>query len=287
MNQHFLLGDTKPSHYFFAVAASLGFIIGWVTADGAGVSLLTNLVIWQVQVLVPTALLIAVHSRLLSNASFEALGHWKQLIVSGVIGGVLFSPIGLAIDLFWIGEPIPGNLLYEFLDECIGITPPVTFVWLAMNAPWVLGYRLQKQATSPGISNQDRGATANDLVAPARSIGQGQGDSPAQRFYEQLPAELGRNIIMMEAELHYLRVVTTSGQALLLFNLRDASEAFPSFDGFLCHRSFWVARPHITAMKKSGRGAELTLSNGSKVPVSKRKLASFKAWYEAGKSLNS
>jgi LytTr DNA-binding domain-containing protein len=87
----------------------------------------------------------------------------------------------------------------------------------------------------------------------------------------RLPPRLARSrLVAVEAQDHYLRVATRDGEALIHMRLTDALAALGKSDGARVHRSWWVARPSIEAMKfVNGRG-ELTLVDGTRVPVSRR-----------------
>ena len=93
----------------------------------------------------------------------------------------------------------------------------------------------------------------------------------------KLPPRLARaRLVAVEAEDHYLRIRTEAGSALVLMRLGDALEALSGLDGFRTHRSWWVARAAVEAVRwKAGRGA-LTLSDGSSAPVSRTYAAALK-----------
>ena len=71
----------------------------------------------------------------------------------------------------------------------------------------------------------------------------------------------------------YLRVVTDRGSALILYNLGDAVRQMPGDIGMLVHRSYWVALESIEQLVRRGRQGELRLADGSRVPVSRNRLA--------------
>jgi len=86
----------------------------------------------------------------------------------------------------------------------------------------------------------------------------------------RLPPRLARALLVaVEAEDHYLRIRTVAGSDLILMRFADALSALAAADGFRTHRSWWVARTAVEAVRwKGGRGA-LTLSDGSTAPVSR------------------
>jgi LytTr DNA-binding domain len=95
-------------------------------------------------------------------------------------------------------------------------------------------------------------------------------------FFSRLPDHLGTDLIYLQMEDHYLRAVTTQGEALVLVRFRDAMREVADVTGMQVHRSWWVASTHVVKFHRSGRRAELVMSNQARVPVS----ASFKSAVE-------
>jgi DNA-binding LytR/AlgR family response regulator len=82
---------------------------------------------------------------------------------------------------------------------------------------------------------------------------------------------LGEDVVYLMSELHYLRVVTTRGSALILYTLRDAILELSHTDGLQPHRSYWVASAHVRGLHRRGNAWRLELDCGELVPVSRRK----------------
>ena len=278
MSRYFDLGDISAGKYFMATSSCLGLLLAWISRDGSNAYLLSLLVAWQANVLVSIALVISVHVLLLKYTPISQLNPWLQLVLSGVAGSTLFSPLALLIDVLLMNEPMPANLVSEWMDEYSGVAPSVTLAWVAMNVPWLLGYRFEKQ-TEPSAR-----LIESKFAQPQAHEEDDQNNrlpvNKLETLYDLLPAEIGQDIIYLKAELHYIKVATCQGEALVLFNLKDAASLFSLADGYLCHRSYWVSRSHIACFKKVSRGGELTLSNHAKIPVSKRKLSGFTAWLD-------
>ena len=97
------------------------------------------------------------------------------------------------------------------------------------------------------------------------------------RILERLPAALGPEIVALEAEDHYVRVHTARGSVLILMRFADAIAELDGLRGLRVHRSWWVARAAVTGAAKAGRRAELKLSNGLSVPVSRAAMAEARA----------
>jgi DNA-binding LytR/AlgR family response regulator len=57
---------------------------------------------------------------------------------------------------------------------------------------------------------------------------------------------------------------------MLLMRLSDALDQLAGLDGQQTHRSWWVAKPAVTGVKRAYGRAALTLANGAEAPVSRR-----------------
>ncbi len=92
-------------------------------------------------------------------------------------------------------------------------------------------------------------------------------------FVSKLPPHIRGGIISMQVEDHYVRVNSANGSAMVLTRFSDALEGTAHIDGAQVHRSWWVATHAVTAIRKNGRTAQLTLLDGSEVPVSQPYMA--------------
>jgi hypothetical protein len=199
---------------------------------------------------------------------FERRNPWLQLTLSGLLAALVFSPVGVSIDIWLAGEALEAGWVRETLDEFSGVAPPAMLCWLAINAPWIWGFRIERE---------DAPARETPAEAPRETA---TGDAtPQPRFFHLLPAELRDAVIYLQAELHYISVVTRRGRGLILYNLKDAISELEALGlaGLQCHRSFWVASEFIEALEKQGRQGQLRLTNGDRVPVSRRNMDEIKA----------
>jgi hypothetical protein len=88
-------------------------------------------------------------------------------------------------------------------------------------------------------------------------------------FFRRIPPALGRDLLALEMEDHYLRIHTAVGSDLILLRLRDALAELGPERGRQVHRSWWVAEGAVTSTERAGARTVLVLRNGLKVPVSK------------------
>lgn len=86
----------------------------------------------------------------------------------------------------------------------------------------------------------------------------------------RLPLAVGRDVIALQAEDHYVRVFTRSGNALILISISEAiaDVSASGIVGWRTHRSWWAARDAVVQQVNTGRQKFLVLCNDLRVPVS-------------------
>jgi hypothetical protein len=115
-------------------------------------------------------------------------------------------------------------------------------------------------------------AASRSATRPLPATPSPPSERAAPAFLERVPARLGRELIALEAEDHYLRVHTALGSELILARLSDAVAQLEAFDGLQVHRSWWVAADSVLGtVTQDGRTA-LRLKNGLTAPVSRTHL---------------
>lgn len=277
------LGGIDTRRYFVGIALFLALLFTVLGPEGStDSSVVLRFVQWLLQVSVPLAMLIAVHLLLSRSSAFDRLGPWLKLALSGLVGGLFFSPIALALDFVfgvdaWPGLDDPGRLWALMRSEVLGVVPPVVLVWIGINAPRVLQLDFSSARLQPASSRPQPSA------APGASLREAAQETPG--FLGQVPATIGRDIVYLMAELHYLRVVTTGGKALVLYNLRDAIDELPADAGIQTHRSFWAAFAHIEKVVTRDGRTVLMMRDGSAVPVSRRQASKVKGEVAARSAL--
>lgn len=252
--------------YFLFSSLALIFLFAWMEPAGAaGIGFWKGLVFWTIQIAILMPLLITVqhvashHIRLKTHHT-----PWIQTVLSGVAAAILFVPIAYCLDfVFSFPEESPSvGILKGLVDEATGVVIPVTLTWVALNAPWI--FQLDFSRKQPNVTLEERdptpGTTPSETVQPTR-------------FMQELRNRSLGELISISSELHYLRVVTTDSEVMFLYNLKDALEELPPEAGVHIHRSHWVARGHVKELKKRNGSSECILSNGKRLPVSRRKFA--------------
>jgi LytTr DNA-binding domain len=96
-------------------------------------------------------------------------------------------------------------------------------------------------------------------------------------FRDRLPPRLGRDLLCLQMEDHYVRAHTPLGSDLILIALKDALEELDGVEGLQVHRSWWVAREAVSEAVNDGRNLSLRLINGVEAPVSRASVAKLRA----------
>lgn len=90
------------------------------------------------------------------------------------------------------------------------------------------------------------------------------------RLKERLPLHLqSSTIYALNVEDHYVRVITSSGEHLLLMRLSDAIAEMQPVCGLTTHRSWWVAKAGVEKINKIGRTQTIVLKSGGVAMVSR------------------
>lgn len=112
---------------------------------------------------------------------------------------------------------------------------------------------------------------AAPVAAPATTLDAAPAAAPQAppRFLARIPARLGRDLLALEMEDHYLRIHTRLGSDLILMRMRDAVAELDGLDGLQVHRSWWVARRAVERVERDGKTMTLTLANNHAVPVAR------------------
>jgi DNA-binding LytR/AlgR family response regulator len=83
------------------------------------------------------------------------------------------------------------------------------------------------------------------------------------------------------SELHYLRIVTTQGETLQLYNLQNAIDELKDlYDGLQTHRSYWVNKTHVDKIIGKAADRKILTKQGHLIPISRRQYTAVKSRLE-------
>jgi hypothetical protein len=179
--------------------------------------------------------------------------------LGGRIVALLVTSAPLTLPI-WLASYRHTPRLWPHLKDLADLYPSVLVVGGAILALQSVGERIGASA----LPSPHAGAPEH-IDEPAAA---GETNAGAA-FLDRLPPHLGRDLIALEMEDHYVRAHTTLGSVLLLMRMRDAVAELRGVDGIQVHRSWWVARKSIRAVEGTSRALRLELANGLVVPVAR------------------
>lgn len=212
-------------------------------------------------------------------------------------GYAIYRPMGFLVDRAEAALELPRPALW-FAATLFATVPMALLVWITAHLPppiplpgleqallhyfyvFVIGggvvalfqiIRARPRADDPGALPGKRLDTAMVDQDPVHAILTPQ--AGANPLLEQLPAELGSEVIALEMEDHYVRVHTALGSDLVLMRMRDAVACLAEADGKRVHRSWWVARGAVEDVTREGRNIRLILPRGIEAPVARAQIS--------------
>lgn len=274
------LGRTLP--VVGAVLIALFVLVKPEATQGFG--FLERLLFWTVHIGLGL-LSILVASRLLRPSQRIVRSTLVAVILTGLVGAAILAPLYLGLEQLMperLSEPaddwldlyatkgIPQALIAEFIE----VAPLFFVAWLAVNLPLFFS-RPSPESQSPA----DPDGSGGTPVEPAEQNADGVDETGS--FLARLPRAIGDDLVVVSSDMHYLHVHTTKGQCMLLGTLREVAEELGEA-GMLVHRSHWVAREHVEKLVRDGRSWLCQLTNGLRVPVSRRKRKAVADWFGHG-----
>lgn len=155
---------------------------------------------------------------------------------------------------------------------------------------YIVCQRIRLSAVTAGTGGAPGGAGGAD--GPPGGVPEGPGadeadgtpaveQHPAEgearvRFFERMPAEIGRELVYIKTEDHYVGVHTTAGSARVLVRFADAVDELGEL-GMQVHRCYWVAHGQMAELVTRGHRTLLRLTDDREVPVSRRYLPDVEA----------
>lgn len=261
-----LEGTRWPAVLKKALFASLagGCLVLVLEPDhSAGLPLLSAFGLWSTHIFFALALFV------LSLAVLLRLGLPGPLPAAAalLLLPVIFAPVSLLLDVGF-GNPdeelaSAAGLAAAYLSEVLAVVP------VTVAAALVMSFVLYRAAALRAARAEAAGPVPVPAPAPDRA--------PVLRaLFAGVPTALGDDIIRLHAQDHYVELVTAEGRCLLSERFSDCVERLRAVPGLQCHRSHWVSLQHVTGLAPSGSAYLCSLSNGDRVPVSRRRYAELK-----------
>jgi hypothetical protein len=169
----------------------------------------------------------------------------------------------------------------EYLSLLYASAVPGLFCWLVGN------YVFEKMSGIPRFSYPARIEASANISAPPAPAPEITAHSPSPAFFQRLTRLKGLEVdelVAIEAQDHYILVISTRGKELVYFRFRDALSELAALEGLQIHRSAWVHLKNVKGLQSQGRGLYVKLNTGDLLKVS---LSNRGALLQAGiKALN-
>lgn len=205
------------------------------------------------------------------------LGYWLILMIGGTL---IAQVIGALVD-----RSTRFNTWQECLVMLVCIMPPITLlVWLVTSLFTGQTPNLARlPAYFPPVAIISVAMTLihtqiNRTPAQSHAFREDRITEPGSALRERLGFKFRTaEIYALSAEDHYLRVHSSVGETLILMRLYDAIRELDGIEGSQTHRSWWVAKEAVTAVKRRDGRVTLALKGDVTAPVSRSYLKALKS----------
>ena len=258
-------------------------------ATSQGMGFFARFIFWLLQIGVGLISIYAA-SLAIQKVSQQDFPVLVALGLAGIFGALIATPAFLFIELTFPGVNLePDSWLDEFaqqgmaqalIAEFFEVLLPVTATWYVVNLPIIFETTVLK--TSPPVDGGGDGGGASEIATEDPQ--EQRRNQVIEQFYQKLPSVIGRDIISISSDLHYLKVSTTQGNTLILGSISHIAKALDD-EGFQVHRSYWVNKTHVSRVHVSGNNAVCIMSNGEHIPISRSKRKLVKAYFGNGVQL--
>jgi hypothetical protein len=258
-----LRGTPREWAIDLAIVTVIGVFLGLIgpfgSYDGAGPEL--RVAYWVVNMWIGFLVLATTVRLCIFVALRTDMPIWFAIALGVAVGALpLTVLLSLFSGLFW--PPAHGRFATNYVQygQALVMSEPLAFGFY---------YLMQRKWPTPHVPAA--GPSPSAPVGPGGATG----------FLDRLPPRLGRELLCLKMEDHYVRAHTTRGSDLILTPLKDAVAELGD-EGLQVHRSWWVARRAVSEPIAQGRNLYLRLSNGLEVPVSRASVAKLRAagWLE-------
>lgn len=240
------------------ILLGIGFAFGWLGPYGtySGLGVIERFAFWITAI--PLVGLLSMPAVRMVAQLAPSLPVAARVVAGALIVGVPGTLVMVALrSLFPDAPPITP---YELPRLYLYVTTVIALIGIPINV----------------IRERQPAASASRALAPAALPGSAVDAATEQPqvprsspFLQRIPPKLGRELLYIATEDHYLRVATRLGSDLILFRLSDAIAELDPAIGQQVHRSFWVARTAVSRIERKAGRTWLVLIDETRVPVSR------------------
>lgn len=221
---------------------------------------------WTVAMLVNWGLAVVFMPLLALTVERRGRPAWQGLTLGALLAAVPGTGVVWALEWGFGNDKGfgTGGLLY--LYSCVALV----FLTLGF-LMYELVEKPHRRARASAVKPAEGAEPAGDPIAISGEDAQESPPTAAASvpFLDRLPAHLGRDLLHLHMQDHYVEVHTRAGSDLLLLRFRDALREVDGLEGMQVHRSHWVAREAVSRIERQNGRTLLHLVNGTVAPVSR------------------
>lgn len=183
------------------------------------------------------------------------------------IGACVLASLPATFEVIWLEETFRPETRPHI--SFLSLYPQVLILSLAITIP-IMRFFIDREQDVPGRLETAAAPPQGQEQQPEPQTGNATAQAvAAPRFLLRVPTRLGRDLLCLQAEDHYVRVHTALGDDLVLHRFSDAVEELDGMPGLQVHRSWWIAEAAVADVIRRDRKTWLRLRNGLEVPVSR------------------
>lgn len=287
---------TQSTHVLFLAVAAALLLAANQIGRPADWSLVAVYGYWTGRVLIEAALFLAfadligrlpgLRVRPVFTCAFAALVSLVPFVLSiTALDLILGLPeLDGTVEMTTTPAPMAGTThVGSFLRELVYLSDNHLALCLLLSAPRLLPglSRADEPMQSPDGRDKIDPAPAveTELVSgPATLLQKEQEETGSTGYQRHLERPLAGALVRVEAQEHYVRLVSQSDSQMLLYRFNDIVAELPVELGMQVHRSHWVAYAAVNALFREGGRLFLSLRDGTKVPVSRKFASAVRTW---------
>lgn len=265
------LAQWKPALIFYGAIPLLTAFVFGVNHSGSAKHMTAMAgTVWWLGIIAILWVLLDGFSRIAHRlASHWSLPRWGAIALATIVAMIAFDPF---LDLYsrWTFPMLAPGIPYVEPNSALDLahsSPTKLFSLLVVPLYWLTCLFVSERLLDfPGYLTEPAGADPVVEDAEADEIALPE---PQQGLFTDVPIGIGTNVISIHAEDHYVRVVTSYGEALVRYRFSDALQELAMLDGAQIHRSHWVRVGAIHGVRNEDGRKQLALSDGRLLPVSR------------------
>ncbi len=243
---------------------------------------------WVVLIALLSAILLASH-QLSSDTGFGLVGNYIYWICRVLGEAGLFVAVLMAVERY-AGTLLPRWAIYgsAILASLIPFVLSVTAFDLVVGLPelglnggtqpemstarafaYELVYLLDNHVAVCLMILLPRLINIQNVAGAKTENSEPEPDATTTTFLQSLEPPLLGEICSLEAQEHYVKIVSTEESRMVLHRFSDVVMQMSDSTGIQVHRSHWVADAAVKQAVVQGQAMKLELQDGRKVPVSR------------------